>query len=110
MQQTINLTMNMLEYNELVESLNDLRNHFCNLFNEKKDLLFSSPDMSYIRELIEIIFFSIAIVIPDESDSATKEVPSEAKIDNVLTNDESNSAIDALQRAIEKTRDIVSRM
>jgi hypothetical protein len=110
MQQTINLSMNMLEYNELVESLNDLRNHFCNLFKEKKDLLYSSADMSYIRELIEIIFFSIAIVIPEESQSPSIDVVPEAAIANVLSNDESNSAIDALQRAINQTRDLVSKM
>lgn len=110
MQQTINVTMNMLEYNELVNSLNDLRNQFCAFVKEEKNLMWSSSDMSYIRDLIDVIFFSIAIIVPDESDSATKEVIPEAKISNVLSNDESNSAIDALQRAIEKTRDIVSRM
>ena len=110
MQQSINITMNMLEYNELVNSLNDLRNKFCSLAKEKQNLEWSSTDMSYIRDLIDVIFFSFAFIVPDESDSATKEVLPEAKLSNVLSNDESNSAIDALQRAIEKTRDIVSRM
>jgi hypothetical protein len=110
MQQTINLSMNMLEYNELVNSLNDLRNHFCNLVAEKNNLVWSSADMSYIRDLIDIIFFAIAIIIPEESQSPSIDVVPEAAIANVLSNDESNSAIDALQRAINQTREIVRKM
>ena len=110
MTQTINITMNMLEYNELVNSLNDLRNQFCSLVNEKKNLVWSSTDMSYIRDLIDVIFFSLAFISPDESESPSNEIIPEAKIQNVLSNDEANSAITALEKAIEKTRDIVSRM
>ena len=110
MQQSINITMNMLEYNELVNSLNDLRNKFCSLVKENQNLLWSSSDMSYIRDLIDVIFFSIAIIIPEESQSPSNDIVPEAAIHNVLSNDESNSAIDALQRAIEKTRDLVSKM
>ena len=110
MKQTINITMNMLEYNELVNSLNELRNQFCSLVAEKQNLVWASTDMSYIRDLIDVIFFSFAFISPDESESPTNEIFPEANIHNVLSNSEANSAVDALQRAIEKTRDIVSRM
>lgn len=110
MQQTINITMNMLEYNELVNSLNDLRNKFCSLANEKQNLIWSSSDFSFIRDTIDVIFFSFAFIVPDEEKSPSSEKIPEAKISNVLSNAEANSAVDALQRAIEKTRDIVSRM
>ena len=110
MTQSINIAMNMLEYNELVNSLNDLRNQFCNLVSEKKNLEWASNDMSYIRDLIDVIFFSFAFIVPDEEKSPSSDKIPEAKISNVLSNDESNSAIDALQRAIDKTREIVSKM
>jgi hypothetical protein len=110
MQQTINITMNMLEYNELVNSLNDLRNQFCKLVSEKQNLVWASTDMSYIRDLIDVLFFSFAFISPDESESPTNELLPEAKITNVLSNAESNSAITALEKAIEKTREIVSKM
>ena len=110
MQQSINITMNMLEYNELVNSLNDLRNKFCSLAKEKQNLVWDSSDFSFIRDTIDVIFFSFACIVPDEEESPSSDKIPEAKLSNVLSNDESNSAIDALQRAIEKTRDIVSRM
>ena len=110
MQQSINITMNMLEYNELVESLNDLRNQFCNLVNEKKNLIWSSSDMSYIRDLIDVIFFSFAFLVPESEKSIPSEKIPEAKISNVLSNAEANNAVDALQKAIERTKEIVSRM
>ena len=110
MQQTINITMNMLEYNELVNSLNDLRNKFCSLANDKQNLIWSSSDFSFVRDTIDVLFFSFAYVVSDEEKSPSTEKIPEAKIQNVLSNAEANSAVDALQRAIEKTREIVSKM
>ena len=110
MQQSINITMNMLEYNELVNSLNDLRNKFCSLANDKQNLVWSSSDFSFIRDTIDVIFFSFAYVMPDEEKSPSPNIIPEAKISNVLSNAEANSAIGALERAIEKTREIVSKM
>ena len=110
MKQTINITMNMLEYNELVNSLNELRNQFCSLVAEKQNLVWASTDMSYIRDLIDVIFFSFAFISPDDSQSHSFDIVPEANIHNVLSNTEANSAVDALQKAIEKTREIVSKM
>ena len=110
MKQTINITMNMLEYNELVNSMNELHNKFCALFNNKQNLIWSSSDFSFIRDTIDILFFSFAYIIPDEEKSPSTEKIPEAKISNVLSNTEANNAVDALQRAIEKTREIVSKM
>ena len=110
MQHSINITMNMLEYNELVNSLNDLRNKFCSLAKEKQNLIWSSSDFSFIRDTIDILFFSFAYIIPDEEETPSAEKIPEAKISNVLSNAEANSAVDALQKAIEKTREIVSKM
>jgi hypothetical protein len=110
MTQTVNITMNMLEYNELVNSLNELRNKFCSLSKEKQNLHCMSTDFSYIRDTIDVLFFSFAVICPDESQSPSIEIMPEGNTTRILSNDEANSAVDSLQKAIEKTREIISKM
>lgn len=107
---SINLTMSMQEYNDFVLALNDIRTLLCDLSKEKKSIIYGTKDFSFLRDTIDILFFSMAN-ISDEADKSdiVDDVPP-ALIDNVLSNDEAHSAIDALQKAIEKTRHIVSRM
>lgn len=106
----INLIMTMSEYNDFVLSLNDIRTLLCDLSKEKKSIIFGSNEFSFLRDTIDMLFFSIAnITDENENSHKTDDVP-KALIENVLSNDEAHSAIEALQKAIEKTKHIVSKM
>ena len=110
MQKSINVSMDMLEYNELVNSLNELRNTFCNLVNSKENLIWSSSDMQYIRDTIDVIFLSLAFISEEKNISNEKKSFPEANLQNVLTNKEANNAVETLEKALLKTREAIANL
>lgn len=107
---SIKMEMTMNEYNEFIDSLNELREYFCKLSADKKSIVFGTKEFSFIKDTIDVLFFTFANVIDvDEKSVNENEIPFPS-IESIISNDEAHTAIDALQKAIERTKDLVSKL